>query len=73
MLTTIESAAMTTRRIPASMLHTPNTPVRWLRTLAAVINNATAGLCCQQWQRNPAPRLQPARIASVSRLSRRVR
>ena len=58
---------MTTRRFPVPMLYGPPTPARWLRTLAATIDRAAAGLCWQQWRHGFVPRLQPARVASVTR------
>lgn len=57
---------MTTRQIPPPLLYGPDTPVRWLRTLADAIDHAAAGLCCQQWQRGLAPRLQPARAVAIA-------
>lgn len=58
---------MAIRRVPAPMLYGANAPVRWLRTLASVIDHATAGVCCQQWQRGLVPCLQPARVVRTSR------
>ncbi|HJS90342.1 MAG TPA: hypothetical protein VJ738_10295 [Steroidobacteraceae bacterium] len=57
---------MTTRRIPAPLLYGPNTPARWLRTLAGAIDQAAAGLCCQKWQHDIAPRLQPVSVAVIA-------
>lgn len=57
---------MTSRQIPAPLLYGPDTPARWLRTLAGAIDHAAAGLCCHQWQRGLAPRLQPVRAVAIA-------
>lgn len=49
------------------MLYGANAPARWLRTLVSAIDQAAAGLRCDQWQSRLVPCPQPQRIVRVSR------
>jgi len=60
---------MTTRKVKLSLLYTTGTPVKWLRSAVARVDQGVAQLCASQWQCMQAvPIAQPANVYRHRRL-----
>lgn len=65
----MEGLPVTMRHPKTSLFYATGTPVRWLRTAAAMLDESLATLCARQWR----TQLAPIRTPSTPHLRKRLR